>query len=405
MTSSSPAAPHRDAGPAGGPTLRPLRIPREAWAGLLADDGLSGVPAAGFCATLPWFDTLARTTLAPDERAVALALARPGSEVPQALLFLRSPAGQRGSMLHRWRWRCGEETVASLTGHQSCAYGAVVRGDVDDEVVLYRELGRAFDAPGRRPVIVDLNLFPEGSPARGALADGLAGVGYITQTYDYKGSWFENVAGRSFDEYLSDRPASARKALQNYARKSRRLARTSAMTFSMVSAGDAVEPAIEAFLAVEAGSWKEPEPHPAFVPEVMRAAAARGQLRLGMVHLGGRCVAVELALLAGGHATMLKTHYLEEERRNSVGAVAILETMRHLMDEDRVDAIDFGTDDDEYKALWCSQRQVLGGIVAVDPRRLEGVRARARLLAHRGAEALRRSAAAAAVKRLLRRGA
>ena len=52
--------------------------------------------------------------------------------------------------------------------------------------------------------------------------------------------------------------------------------------------------------------------------------------------------------------------------------------LRRLLDEERVDELDFGRGDDPYKALWATRSRQRIGLLLINPRRPAGVLAIAR---------------------------
>ena len=359
-----------------------VELEKESVARELAERNFRSVEPRNFFVSIPWFDCLARHTLKDRERVFAVFPATSASPAPSSVLLLRAPAAQPGSILARQGWRPMKNTLASLHNHQSCDYGAVLAQRTKEEGAACKALGAALAASAERPALVDLNLMESSSAAYQGLAEGLAEQGMWVTRYEYKGSWFEDISSRSFQEFIADRNKSARKALQNYARKFRKLEREEGLTFELISSEHDVERGIEAFAQVEARSWQSEEPYPGFVAAVIRLAASMGALRLGVVRVGATPVAVELAVLAGGRATLFKTHFDPDFSKVSVGAIAIFKTMEYLLDQDRCATVDFGTDDDPYKSTWVSQRRVLSGLLAVDPRSIRGLTSHTRFHAN-----------------------
>jgi CelD/BcsL family acetyltransferase involved in cellulose biosynthesis len=63
--------------------------------------------------------------------------------------------------------------------------------------------------------------------------------------------------------------------------------------------------------------------------------------------------------------------------------------MRHVIEQDRVEEVDFLIGDDEYKKIWMSDRRERWGIVAYNPRTLWGAALALREIAARSAKSLR----------------
>jgi len=248
----------------------------------------------------------------------------------------------------------------------------------------WRAAGQGFGALLRRrpPVILD-TIDPAGRWLAPFL-EGLREAGIRAARFDHTGVWRETLAdGQDWEGYLASRPAALRHTI---VRKGRRAERE--MRFSLIAApGPGLDAGIAAFHAVRAGSWKPVEPFPDFDAALMRAAAAAGALRLGVLTriADGTPLAAQYWLLdqGGARATVPKLFHRETERAASPGTVLTAMMLRHLIAEDRVRVIDFGRGDDAYKAHWVSGRVRLIGLVLADPRHPAGLAALARQTASR----------------------
>lgn len=187
-----------------------------------------------------------------------------------------------------------------------------------------------------------------------------------------------HIGGRSFQQYLAERPGTLRTTLK---RKSQKLDCTVHQTFD-----DAVWADYE---AVYASSWKPSEGSPEFLRTFARAESEGGRLRLGIARHEGRTVAAQLWTVEGDTAFIHKLAYLPDAGALSPGSVLSAALFSHVIDCDKVALIDFGTGDDGYKRDWME---------AVRPRyRLEIMRGEsprnwpmiARLLARRLARRLK----------------
>ncbi len=115
----------------------------------------------------------------------------------------------------------------------------------------------------------------------------------------------------------------------------------------------------------------------------MRAAAGAGALRLGLLRAGGEAVAAQLWVVAGGVATVHKLAHDAAARAHSPGTVLTALMIRHLLDEERAAALDFGRGDDAYKSGWTGQRRQRIGVQLCPPWQPAGAAAIARHLAGR----------------------
>jgi hypothetical protein len=162
--------------------------------------------------------------------------------------------------------------------------------------------------------------------------------------------WTANVAAKTFQDYWAERPSQLRNTFKRKSSKSG-IKCTIHTKFSAA--------AWEDYEAVYAGSWKPEEGSPTFLREMAEDEANAGNLRLAIAKLNGKPVAAQLWTVEGGIALIHKLAYLSELRDLSPGTVLSEAIFRHVIDQDKVDLIDFGTGDDGYKADWMDQSEPL----------------------------------------------
>lgn len=239
-----------------------------------------------------------------------------------------------------------------------------------------RELARllARRAPTR------LEAMPADAPGLEPVMAGLRAEGMAFGRYRHFGNWHQPLRA-DWQGYLADRPSALRSTIQR---------RTAAMLrrchFTLHTApGPDLEEATRAYVTVRDQSWKPPEPFPDFDAALLRATAAMGALRLGLLRdAQGQPIAAQYWVLTGGRAMLLKLAHLREEKAGSPGTVLTALMIRHLIEQDAATELDFGRGDDAYKQLWCSQRRQRIGLVLSDPWHPAGMLQIARQAAQRG---------------------
>jgi hypothetical protein len=249
-----------------------------------------------------------------------------------------------------------------------------------------REAGRALGRLLRGQTVRLEALDPE-APGLAAFRAGLSEARLIALPFAHFGNWHEALpADTRWSAYLAARPPTLRTTIT---RKLHRAARD--FTFESASApGPALEAGIVAYEAVRAGSWKPEEPHPDFDATLMRAMAALGALRFGVLRdKAGAPVAAQYWVVDGGRAWVLKLSHLESAKATSPGTALTAMMIRTLLDEDGVRELDFGRGDDEYKKLWVAHRRQRIGLLLADPLHPTGLAAIARHLAGRAMRRLR----------------
>ena len=189
---------------------------------------------------------------------------------------------------------------------------------------------------------------------------GARAAGLRAATFAHFGNWHEPVAGRSWAEYLAARPGGLRETI-------RRKSRKPGAEFSLVTGGPELDSGIAAYEEVYARSWKIPEPFPRFNATLMREAAAAGALRLGLLHAGPVAIAAQLWTVSDGIASVLKLAHDEAHKALSPGTIITARMIAHLLETERVAALDFGRGDDPYKRLWTTHRRQRIGLLLASP--------------------------------------
>jgi ribosomal protein S18 acetylase RimI-like enzyme len=236
-----------------------------------------------------------------------------------------------------------------------------------------------------KPRASTITLQPLAEDFAATAREAFAQAGYWTDTFFCFGNWTLEVAGRSFAQYHAGLPSQLRSNLE---RGRGRLDRAGSWSLRIIDKpGPELEDALRDYARIYAASWKEPEPHPRFIPGLCRMAAARGWLRLGVLSVAGEPGAAQLWLVKDGTASIYKLAYDERLRRYSPGSLLTAHMMARCIDEDRVRVVDYLTGDDAYKRDWMSHRRERVGLVAFDPATPGGLAAAA---AHFARRAVRR---------------
>jgi hypothetical protein len=212
-----------------------------------------------------------------------------------------------------------------------------------------------------------------GARSFSSLIYALGSAGFVVRTYEHFINVFEPTAGRNYAAYLANRPPSARRRIKKYEGKERQLKRSGIYRAEFVNDEVGLERALHDFTAVFEASWKEPDHHPEFLPACMRAAAKVGCLRLATLYIDNKPAATYLVFLAGKKATFYRTAYHPDHAKMGVGALVKLYMIRHLLDDEDVDEIEFGRDREAYKKIWGSSERVRRGILAFNCRSLGGL--------------------------------
>jgi hypothetical protein len=152
------------------------------------------------------------------------------------------------------------------------------------------------------------------------------------------------VGGRSYAEYLADRPGQVRTTLK------RKAGKVEVRLFDRFD-----DAAWDAYEAVYAQSWKPSEGSPAFLRRFAREEGAAGRMRFALALAGGQPVAAQFWTVEGGTAFIHKLAHVEAAKPLSPGTTLSAALFEQVIDGDRVEMVDFGTGNDGYKRDWMEE--------------------------------------------------
>lgn len=291
---------------------------------------------------LSWFECLARTTLARDERAVIVAAFDAGRPVA-ALPLVRSGQVSRG-----------------LTA----PYTTVFAPPLPDPAIA-RELGvrcREYVS-----AVLRIEGLDASDPGAAALLEGLSESGLVAAEYRGFANWYEPVD--DFDAWWSARPSRLRATV----RRKLAMAAKQDVTFSFLDRE--FDQAIAAYQEVYEHSWKHAEPHPDFIAGMVRTMGAEALVRMGVMQVRGRAVAAQIWLVDNRHATIFKLAHRDDAAELSPGTLLTHYMAQELIRRDDLIEIDFGRGDDGYKRDWLSRCRHRTGFIAADWSKAAGLAA------------------------------
>lgn len=166
-----------------------------------------------------------------------------------------------------------------------------------------------------------------------------------------------DVSGRSFDEYWASRSGRMRTTLKRKAKK---------VDVALHNRFEA--DAWAAYEEIYRHSWKPEEGDPAMLRAFAEQEGAAGRIRLAVAAHDGLPVAAQFWTVESGTAYIHKLAHLEEHKNLSAGTTLTAALFKHVIDEDRVTLVDFGTGNDPYKSDWMEIDRPRYRVDCLDPR-------------------------------------
>lgn len=197
----------------------------------------------------------------------------------------------------------------------------------------------------------------------------LKNSGIPTLTYFCFGNWYLDLNGRSFEAYFSGLSSRIKNTVE---RKTKKFFAMPNTNLKIISKNHELEAAISDYNRVYQASWKQDESHPDFIAGLCHLAASQNALRLGIAYVDDVAIAAQLWIVADKTAYIYKLAYDEAYKNLGVGSILTAKLMRHVIDVDKVEKVDYLTGDDAYKKDWMSHRQERLGVIAFNPKTLCG---------------------------------
>ncbi len=278
-------------------------------------------------------------------------IARAASEGALAWLFLKCDNNGQFKGLANW---------------YSFAYRPIFAGNPDNsrKLLMLKAIATRLGKMRSAPASISLSPVPRGDGSSDLLSRAFKRSGWFVFSTQVSTSWTAHVSGLSFEDYWAARPGQLR---STYKRKNGKA------DFDVTIYDQFDEAAWEEFEAVYADSWKPEEGSPAFLRETAVFEGTAGCLRLGICRLEGVAVAAQYWTVERGTAYIHKLAHRESARELSPGTILSRALFQHVIHQDAVDVIDFGTGDEPYKADWMDARAPLDRIDAYNPRRASGL--------------------------------
>lgn len=320
-------------------------------------DFLQRAGQKNFFDSLAWFQTLLSNASPPGDR-ICIVVAENGGQPTAALVAKRrDDAGAlRSRML-----------LSPSHGMYTSLYGPILRDEADREGL--REIIRAVVQDKPRFQVMRFDSLERSSPVFDLIVTEFRAAGMIVQPFFNFHNWFEKVGGLSPEDYLASRSAQTRYFINRHVR---RLQKSGRGHFNLVTGGPRLSAALIDYELVDLQSWKAPEPYPFCIPEIVRCAGAAGVLRLGLLYVNDEPAAAQIWIVSGGKATILRLHYAAKFAKLAVGTVLTYEMFRYVLENDRVEQIDFGRGNDPYKRKWLKSCRERWGLLVFNPLTVKG---------------------------------
>jgi len=181
----------------------------------------------------------------------------------------------------------------------------------------------------------------------------LESYGFRCNRFQRFSNWYHLVEGQTGDEYMANRPSILRNTI---ARKQRKLAREHNYQIRLYS-DEISETVLSDYFAVFKASWKPKEIYRETISGLIQTVSQQGWTRLAILYIDEQPAAAQLWFVVHKKANIFKLAYDENWKNYSPGSILTQYLMKYVIDQDKVDEIDFLTGNDRYKHDWMTQRR------------------------------------------------
>ncbi len=277
----------------------------------------------------------------------------------QGILPMRYSIQSAGHTLRR---------IEALANYYTSLFRPLLRKGNEQAILL--TLAHALARDAQRFDVVDLHPLPQDEPLYGWMKNALQQAGMLVQPYFCFGNWYLTVDGRSYRQYHDTFPSQLKNTLK---RKTKQFEADASTRIRIFTRSEEMDRAIADYEKVYHSSWKVPEPHPQFMPGLIRFCAEQGWLRLGVAYVEAEPVAAQVWIVHDGIAAIYKLAYDENYAKLSAGSILTSKLMEYVIDVDKVREVDYLTGDDGYKKDWMSHRRERWGLAAYNLRTVSGL--------------------------------
>ncbi len=251
--------------------------------------------------------------------------------------------------------------AVGLASWYSLAFRTVLSGDPSETVA--RSLIVAI-ARRLRPRLATITLDHVPEADAELLRSGFRRAGWSARVRPQTAHWTVRTEGQNFDAYWAARPGQLRSTAKRKAAKID-------ISCEVLTAFDAE--AWAAYESIYAASWKPEEGSLAFLRSMAEDEGAAGCLRLGIARIDGMPVAAQLWTVEHGIAIIHKLAHRADAAEQSPGTILSKAMFAHVIDQDHVSLVDFGTGDDRYKADWMDTRDMRMRVELFNPAKPMGL--------------------------------
>lgn len=309
-----------------------------------------------FMLSLDWFRCLHETTF-PHNHQLRAYFVTDHDDEPKAALFCVTDSGSR--------------CLRSLTNFYTTCYAPILLDEKFPVETAARCLADHITAEIPRWRSVELRLIRRDDQFAQGLVRCLQNGGFHVYQYPLYANWYRSVDGLSFQEFYASVPSKTRNTIK---RKQKKLLCGHHINVRLFQqAYNCLDSGMQDYVSIYNRSWKQPEPHPDFMPRLARLCSSHGILLLGVLYIDEMPAAAQFWIVTPPSALIYKLAYVEEFAAMSPGSILSRHLFQVAIDQCKPAEIDYGVGDEGYKRDWMTECRSLVGIHGYNKRTAVGL--------------------------------
>lgn len=313
-----------------------------------------------FYSSCDWFKTLYEATTEAGTQLLIFGVEEQNKAL--GIMFMTQTRKRQGLFMIK--------KLSSLTNIYSVTYAPLLNCEEKTELEILQKIIKKIRVHTQKWNIITFRNIDKSSSLFNKLCELLNNSNYSVHTFFCHKNWYEYTKNTDFDTYLSKRKS---KMKSNHRRRLKKISNDLGKPeFQLYSKFDNIEYAIKEFNNIYALSWKGQEKHPEFIEKIIRMAAAKNILRLGLYSANGRTLAAKITFATKTCGHMYKTAYDPKYRKYGAGTAINMFMIEHLLNVDKVELLDFGIGNETYKSDFMETSKERWGITAYNKNTIPG---------------------------------
>jgi predicted ATP-grasp superfamily ATP-dependent carboligase len=272
------------------------------------------------------------------------------------------PLQQQESDFYGFKLKC----LQSLSNYYSPYFNVAINDELTTNLEAYILFLEYFTHFNNNWDLVE--LFPlEQEQAK--LLEAATGQLLLTHLNIHTINWYNEIVD-SYQNYVDQLSSRLKNTIK---RKSKKLEKLGCWQVKIYQTEEDVNTALEQYLDVYSNSWKPIEPFDHFIEGLVKIAAVKGWLRIGVLSVDNQPIATQLWLVANKTAYIYKLAYRQEFSYLSPGTILTEKMISYTVIKDNVTKIDFLTGNDDFKKDWMANSRKLFKLRIFYPFRFKSV--------------------------------